>query len=1242
MIVMDSEGDQSSRRHTEQSRSRRRALTWDEGFFMLKAFQKRHGSLEVPPDSRQYRDLHDWIREQRRSYKHEMLSKQQKRQLESMGFEWDLQRVVTNGKEHKDKNGHSSKRKRKRRNGKKENASTVDSESDATSIEGGENNSGDDDNELLQQLRPAANMKERLENEKWIEAYQTLKDFRKKHGPTKPISVRQNNFLYRWCTRQRYKYRDNKLPGDRKKLLDAIPSWEWIPGTNQVGDNEDSPSESEEETNAPRSRSRDRRKSSKRSVADSEEEVEADDEEEEDSSEEDKSDNDGVVGKRKSNNQEFLERQWMKKYKELKSYQRKHGDVHVPSIGKTVQLHTWIVYQRRLFRKGEYLNERKKLLDKLGFIWDPRGRTQERIDDPESSSSDNDNEEAQEQPADKYERQWLERYQSLKAYKREHGHLDIPSTGNEVALYQWTLWQRRMFRQNKISKERKRLLDKLGFYWGQGTTARKGNDDDDDDDNDKSSSEEEEDLPDDKYAGQWLEKYGALKAYKKKYGNLNVPSKEKKTATLYQWICWQRRQSRANKLTKERKRLLNKLGFNWFPGTDVQGESANESSSGEDGNGEEEDTQQLTYHHTQWMERYEKLKAHKKKFGHLKVSTSKRANNEGLYFWVIRQRKLKEHNQLPEDREKLLNKIGFFNDKEDGEKQGHDPDLSTEGGGSERSSGEEEKEEEEEQVTHNKQSRQYSAYQTQWKEKYEKLKAHKKKFGHLKVSASKRAKNEALYFWVIRQRKLKEQNQLPEDRENLLDKIGFFDDREGSEEQGQDLPTSTDGSESESSSGVSISDSSSEEVDESQSEDEGTWTKFYHRLRRYSQNYGCVTVPHRYGDGFESLARWSRKQRRSLEEKRLPKSRKRKLEKLGFYWGRHASAEDNSISDGDASDDSEAVNTNEGGSDKRRTGVGEEDTINFGLQQQLQITVAKAPSQAQQQKWLQGYENLKEYKAKFGNLDIRNRDHEYRSLYTWVTRQRRKHWEQTLTKERKDLLDAIGFPWQQQQPSEPQKTDETQSSLYEAVQSVESEDPHERNRDLNNLPIFYSNQPHDQGWVEHFRRLQKLKRKFGTMEIQYKDTKRKALYNWIWRQRRLKREKKLPSDRLQLLDSIGFDWIGSRDAGESESDSESGSGESRQDGVREKQEDNEDERASHGSSTSFNSEASTARNEIIYEFNGAGAGDPTNGDPSSSAPVDPNKIEGLKTYLSEVELQIQGKKKEIKRLQHKRARLERG
>ena len=1213
---------------------------------MLKAFEKRQGSLEVPHDSRQYQDLHDWIWEQRRSYKHEVLSTQQQRQLESIGFEWDPQRVLTNGKERKNKNGNHSKRKRKRRNGKKEDASAVDSESDAMSIEEGGTNSSDDDNELLQKLKPAANMKERLENEKWVDAYQTLKAFRKKHGPTKPISVRQHNFLYRWCIRQRSKYRDNKLPSDRKKLLDAIPSWQWVPGTNQVGDDEDRASESEEEMDVPRSKTKGRRKSSKPAVADSEEEAEADDKEEEESNEEEDSDNDGDAGKRRGNNQEYFERQWMEKYKELKSYKRKHGDIAVPSTGKTLQLHTWIIYQRRLFRKGKIHNERKKLLDKLGFVWDPTGRAQERVYSAESSSSDDDDEEAQDQPTDRYERKWLEKYQSLKAYKRKHGHMDIPSTGNEIVLYQWTLWQRRQLRQKKISKERKRLLDKLRFYWGSGATAEEGGDVDDDDDDDRNSNEEEDKLPDDKYAAQWMEKYEALKAYKRKHGNLNVPSTAKETLSLYQWTSWQRRQLKVNKLTKERKQLLDKLGFSWVPGTEVQGESADESSSGEDEGDEEEEQathskkfRHNSYYQAQWMEKYEKLKAHKKKFGHLVVSASKKANNEALYFWVIRQRKMKERNKLPEDRENLLNKIGFFDDDE----QVQDLDTSTGGSSSaDESSGEDDKAEDKGgQAALSTQPRQNSYYQAQWMEKYEKLKAHKKKFGHLVVSASKRANNETLYFWIIRQRKQKEQNKLPEDREKLLNKIGFFDDKEGDKEQAHDLDTSTDGGGSECSSGVSISDSSGEEMDESQSEDEGTWTKRYHRLRRYSKNYGCVTVPHRYGDGFESLALWSRKQRRSLEEKRLSGSRKRKLDKLGFYWGRHASTEDSVISDSDASDDSDATNTNEGGSDTRKTGVGDEDMKYSRIQQQLPIRVAKAPSQAQQQKWLQGYENLKEYKAKFGNLDIRNRDHEYRSLYTWVTRQRRMHWEQSLTTERKELLDAIGFPWQHQQPSEPQKSGEAQSFGSQAAQGVESEGPSERKRDLASLPIFTSNQSHDQGWVEHFRRLQKLKKKFGTMEIQYKDAKRKALYNWIWRQRRLKREKKLPSDRLQLLDSIGFDWIDNRDAGDSESDSESQSGESQQDGVREKQEDFEDESASQGSSTSFKSEASVARNEVMYEFNGANADDQTNGAVSSAAPVDPDKIEDLKAYLGEVELQIQGKKKEIKHLHRKRARLER-
>jgi hypothetical protein len=63
--------------------------------------------------------------------------------------------------------------------------------------------------------------------------------------------------------------------------------------------------------------------------------------------------------------------------------------------------------------------------------------------------------------------QWNKNFESLKAYKKEFGDCKVPypyKTSDGSKLGQWIGWQRR---NTKLSPERKKLLDALGFNWGR-------------------------------------------------------------------------------------------------------------------------------------------------------------------------------------------------------------------------------------------------------------------------------------------------------------------------------------------------------------------------------------------------------------------------------------------------------------------------------------------------------------------------------------------------------------------------------------------------------------------------------------------------------------------------------------------------------------------------------------------------------------------------------------------------------
>ena len=88
--------------------------------------------------------------------------------------------------------------------------------------------------------------------------------------------------------------------------------------------------------------------------------------------------------------------------------------------------------------------ERKALLDELGFIWDPRKAA------------------------------WDEGYEEFRAFEAREGHCRVPGTvksNSGFRLGQWVSVQRS--NRDKMSAERRALLDELRFDWGVRTNRSK-------------------------------------------------------------------------------------------------------------------------------------------------------------------------------------------------------------------------------------------------------------------------------------------------------------------------------------------------------------------------------------------------------------------------------------------------------------------------------------------------------------------------------------------------------------------------------------------------------------------------------------------------------------------------------------------------------------------------------------------------------------------------------------------------
>jgi hypothetical protein len=202
---------------------------------------------------------------------------------------------------------------------------------------------------------------------------------------------------------------------------------------------------------------------------------------------------------------------WHQQYEQLLAFKEKNGHSIVPhryeqdkSLGK------WVNSQRQIHAKHAMKQDRRDLLDELGFVW--------RVHD-----------------------EWNEQYDKLIEFERKNGHCMVPRMKNkrgDASLATWVATQRINHKNNKIRLVRKTLLDQIGFAWKV-----------DDDHTFK---------PDDRL---WQQQYEQLVEFKRKNGHCVVPSRYEQAKVLVHWVSHQRKNHDNNKMRQDRKDLLDKIDF---------------------------------------------------------------------------------------------------------------------------------------------------------------------------------------------------------------------------------------------------------------------------------------------------------------------------------------------------------------------------------------------------------------------------------------------------------------------------------------------------------------------------------------------------------------------------------------------------------------------------------------------------------------------------------------------------------
>ena len=126
-----------------------------------------------------------------------------------------------------------------------------------------------------------------------------------------------------------------------------------------------------------------------------------------------------------------------------------------------------------------------------------------------------------------------------------------------------------------------------------------------------------------------------------------------------------------------------------------------------------------------------------------------------------------------------------------------------------------------------------------------------------------------------------------------------------------------------------------------------------------------------------------------------------------------------------------------------------------------------------EQEWLDSFEELTKYKAENSDCNVPRKQG---SLGAWVDNQRTFYKNGKLSQERLDLLESIGFSWE----------------------------------------------PIDEAWMTHFDELVDFKNENGHCSV---PKVQGPLGVWVTNQRQSIKKGKLSQERIDLLESIGFEWV---------------------------------------------------------------------------------------------------------------------
>jgi superfamily II DNA or RNA helicase len=418
----------------------------------------------------------------------------------------------------------------------------------------------------------------------------------------------------------------------------------------------------------------------------------------------------------------------------------------------------------------------------------------------------------------------------------------------------------------------------------------------------------------------------------------------------------------------------------------------------------------------------------------------------------------------------------------------------------------------------------WDARDEQWMEIFEKLKAYKAKHGHCDAGLEK-GDDAVLARWVKAQRVGQNSSKLTAERKALLDGIGFEWSGEASDRRWREMfmvlqqyhavrgnadvprgwkqnPTlaSWVSQQRGRRKKESLDDEQIKMLDELgftwKVRDVGNWEDRLAEVAAFKAQHGHCDIPLKYPEN-PKLGRFVNNTRTHRNSGKLAADRIAKLDALGFVW-----------------------------SSSRRSEVGEDG-----------ISAA----------WRARFEELRNYKAVYGDCNVPAKWSANRQLGNWVSMQRELKKHEALQPEHVKLLEDLGFAWRAiGEPWEVRYAELLKFKEKHGTCDVPLKNPENpslgiwvvnqrskkkrgkltsaRERLLIEADFRWETRSAPKAWDAVYAQLLEFKTTFGHCDVPIKYSANPYLGTWVSNQRRNKKLGKLTSQQEQMLDNAGFIW----------------------------------------------------------------------------------------------------------------------